>query len=136
MYAQELTHAYAGPTEGLVAYLSMHATPGQTILANYEDLPLQFYTDLTVYGGMSGRGLAEGVQPDWIIDRQYGHYRDQIAALVTSGPYERITIPYPDVRWENREEPGKHQYLTDSMADPVVLYRRLENAPRLTEPDE
>ncbi|HNR95769.1 MAG TPA: hypothetical protein PKH89_02210, partial [Anaerolineae bacterium] len=51
-------------------------------------------------------------------------YREQIAALVASGPYERITIPYPDLRWENREEPTKHQYLTDTTANSVVLYRR------------
>jgi hypothetical protein len=125
MYAQELTHDYTGPTEGLVAFLSTHALPGQSVLVNYEDLPLQFYTDLTVYGGMSGRGLTEGIQPDWIIDRQYGHYRDQIAELVEGGQYERTTLPYPDIRWENREEPGKHQYLTDWSANSVVLYRRL-----------
>ncbi|HOU23044.1 MAG TPA: glycosyltransferase family 39 protein [Anaerolineae bacterium] len=125
MYAQELTHPYSGPTEGLVAYLAANAKPGQTVLTNYEDLPLQFYTRLTVYGGMSGRGLGQ-VEPDWVIDRQFGHYREQIAALVASGPYERITIPYPDLRWENREEPTKHQYLTDTTANPVVLYRRTD----------
>lgn len=124
MYAQELTHEYSGPTEGLVAYLAANARSGETVLTNYEDLPLQFYTNLNVYGGMSGRGLAEGIQPDWVIDRQYGHYRDQIAVLVSGGPYERITLPYPDMRWENREEAGKHQYLTDSTENPVVLYHR------------
>ena len=46
MYAQELTHPYSGPTEGLVAYLAANAKPGQTVLTNYEDLPLQFYTCL------------------------------------------------------------------------------------------
>jgi 4-amino-4-deoxy-L-arabinose transferase-like glycosyltransferase len=124
MYAQELTHDYLGPTEGLVAYLGSHALPGQQVLVNAEDLPLQFYTDLRVFGGLSGRGLGE-VQPDWIIDRRYGHYRDQLVAIVDSGPYERITIPYPDLRWENREEASQHQFLTDMNTESVVLYRRL-----------
>jgi hypothetical protein len=78
---------------------------------------------------MSGRGLGQ-VEPDWVIDRQFGHYRDQIAALVASGPYERITIPYPDIRWENREEPAKHQYLTATTANPVALYRRTDRGTR------
>ncbi len=134
MYGQELTHSYQGPNEGLVAYLSTHAEPGQTVLVNYEDLPLQFYTDLRVLGGLSARGLAAGPglaagwstgsQPDWVIDRKYGPYRDLLADIVAAGSYERITIPAPDIRWENREEVRQHHYLTVEGEDPVVLYRR------------
>lgn len=129
MYAQELTHPYQGPNEGLVAYLAERALPGQTILANYEDLPLQFYTNYRVLGGLSAHGLAPGIEPDWVIDRQYGHYRDLLAAIVNEGPYERITIPYPDIRWENREAAYEHHYLTVESESPVVLYRRLSLGP-------
>jgi hypothetical protein len=124
MYAQELTHSYEGPNEGLVAYLSTHAKPGQTVLVNYEDLPLMFYTRLRVLGGFSERGLGGSTQPDWVIDRKNGPYRDVLAAIVAAGSYERIEIPYPDIRWENRPEPGKHNYITVRDEDNVVLYRR------------
>jgi len=127
MYAQELTHSYDGPNEGLTGYLSAHAKPGQTLLVNYEDLPLVFYTDLHVLGGLSGHGLSDGTQPDWVVDRQHGPYRDQLAAVVEAGSYERIEIPYPDIRWENRPEPGGHQYLTVQGEENVVLYRRWED---------
>ena len=134
MYGQELTHPYQGPNEGLVAYLSVHATPGQTVLVNYEDLPLQFYTNLRVLGGFSAHGLAppaqsagwstDDLRPDWVIDRKYGPYRDLLAGILAAGSYERITIPFPDIRWENREEARQHHYLTVQDADPVTLYRR------------
>jgi len=124
MYAQELTHAYEGPNEGLVTYLAAQALPGQTLLVNYEDLPLRFYTNLRVLGGLSAQGLAEGMQPDWVVDRQYGPYRDILASIVAAGSYERIEIPYPDIRWENREEAYQHHYLTVPNESNVVLYRR------------
>ncbi len=124
MYAQELSHSYEGPNEGLVKYLSAHAEPGQIVLVNYEDLPLMFYTELRVLGGLSGRGLADDVQPDWVIDRKHGPYRDRLATIVASGSYERVEIPYPDIRWENRPQPGQHHYLTVRGEDNVVLYRK------------
>jgi hypothetical protein len=124
MYGQELTHSYRGPNEGLVAYLSAHATSGQTVLVNYEDLPLQFYTNLRVLGGFSARGLTLDARPDWVIDRKHGPYRDLLADILAAGSYERITIPYPDIRWENREEARQHHYLTVQSEDDVVLYRR------------
>lgn len=127
MYAQELTHSYDGPNEGLIGYLSEHAKPGQTLLVNYEDLPLMFYTDLRVLGGLSGHGLSDGAQPDWVVDRKHGPYRDQLAAVVGAGSYERIEILYPDIRWENRPEPGGHHYLTVQGEENVVLYGRWED---------
>jgi 4-amino-4-deoxy-L-arabinose transferase-like glycosyltransferase len=124
MYAQELTHSYRGPNEGLLAHLAVHGKPGQTIAVNYEDLPLIFYSKLRVLGGLSSHGLAADLRPDWVIDRKHGPYRDRLAALVASGSYERVEIPYPDIRWENRPQPGEHHYLTVQDEDNVVLYRR------------
>jgi hypothetical protein len=93
-------------------------------LVNYEDLPLQFYTNLRVLGGFPARGLTPDLRPDWVIDRKYGPYRDLLADILAAGSYERITIPYPDIRWENREEARQHHYLTVQNEDDVVLYRR------------
>ncbi len=125
MYAQELTQSYEGPNEGLVAYLSAHAQPGQSLAVNYEDLPLMFYTDLRVVGGLGLHGLNADDQPDWVVDRVHGPFRDLLAGIVAAGSYERIEIPYPDIRWENRPQPGIHNYVTVESAPPVVLYRRV-----------
>jgi len=127
MYAQELSHSYMGPNEGLVAYLGAKAQPAQTVAVNYEDLPLMFYSDLRVVGGLGLHDLHAQSRPDWLIDRKHGPYRDLLADIVAEGRYERIELPYPDIRWENRPEPGVHHYLTVKDAEPVVLYRRLED---------
>nr|MBC7244114.1 hypothetical protein [Chloroflexota bacterium] len=124
MYAQQLTHTYEGPIEGLVHYLSVHALPGETAVVNDEELPLMFYTDLRVLGGLGHHALFAEMQPDWVIDRKYGHYRELLAEIISSGSYERIEIPYPDIRWESRPQPGAHHYLTARGEDNVVLYRR------------
>lgn len=124
MYTQQLVHSYEGPIEGLVHYLSLHAKPGETVIVNDEDLPLMFYTNLRVFGGFAWRVPSDELQPDWVIDRKHGHYRDRLAKIIASGCYERIEIPYPDIRWENREQPGAHYYLTVRGEDNVVLYRR------------
>jgi len=124
MYAQELTHSYEGPTEGLAQYLSTHAQPGDRVLANYEELPLIFYTDLRILGGLQGHGLTKSLEPEWIIDRRSAPYRDVLAKIIAAGSYERIELPYPDIRWENRPQPGMHNYLTVHNAPRVLLYRR------------
>ncbi len=126
MYLQELSHSYEGPNEGLVAYLNAHAEPGQTAAVNYEDLPVMFYTDLRVLGGLGLHGLDVESRPDWVVDRRHGPYRDLLAQIVRSGTYELIELPYPDIRWENRPEPGVHNYLTVEDAPPVILYRRMD----------
>jgi len=55
----------------------------------------------------------------------FSSYRDRLAAIVAAGAYERIEIPYPDIRWENRPQPGEHHYLTVRDEDNVILYRQL-----------
>jgi 4-amino-4-deoxy-L-arabinose transferase-like glycosyltransferase len=124
MFAQELTHDYEGPNEGLVAYLSAHAQPRQTVAVNYEDLPLMFYSDLRVLGGLSAHGLGSEIQPDWVINRKHGPYNELLMEIVGAGSYEQIAIPYPDLRWENRPQPGEHHYLTVHDEENVTLYRR------------
>ena len=109
----------------MVAYLRQHAQPAESLAVNYEDLPLMFYTDLQVVGGLGAHGLSLAGRPKWIVDRQHGPYRDLLAAMLAAGSYERITLPYPDIRWENRPGPTVHHYRTVEDAAPVVLYRRL-----------
>ena len=124
MYVQELTHDYQGPNEGLVSYLSAHAQPGQTVAVNYEDLPLMFYSDLRVLGGLSAHGLTGELRPDWVINRKHGPYGELLMEIVDAGSYKQIEIPYADIRWENRPQPGEHHYLTVQDEDHVILHKR------------
>ena len=39
--------------------------------------------------------------------------------------YQRITIDYPDIPWENRESPDDHHFRTVSDESPVVIFRKV-----------
>jgi len=120
----EMTHAYQGPMDGVIAYLHAHAKPGQTAKIPYDERTLLFYTDLTVEPPST---FAQDSSPDWIIIR-----RDWIPpAFFTGGyfrrvetAYERIDLDAPDTQWQNREDPGSHHFRTVQDAPRVVIYHR------------
>ncbi len=125
-YAYELSQDYDGPNEGIVLFLREHAMPGDMVLANYGELPIAFYPDLDFAGGLSGYRLESAEQPEWVINRRDGPYRDEVERIVTSGRYEAIEIPYPDLPWGNRPVPEYHKFATVYDAPHVVIYRRTD----------
>ena len=44
--------------EGIVSYLSENAEEDDVVAITYGDMPLKFYTDLRVVGGLTGEGLS------------------------------------------------------------------------------
>jgi 4-amino-4-deoxy-L-arabinose transferase-like glycosyltransferase len=93
-FAYEITHDFDGPIEGIVKFLDENAREGDTVAITYGDLPVKFYTDLRVLGGLTGEDITAG--------------------------YE---IDYPDTAFENREDPSLHRYRTERPTYPrVVIY--------------
>lgn len=125
-YAYELTHDYDGPNEGVVLFLREHAAPGDIVLSNYGELPVAFYTGLGFAGGLSGYRLERVGQPKWIINRQYGPYRDEVERLIAAGNYEAIEIPYPDLHWGNRPVPEYHKFATVDGESNITIHRRID----------
>ena len=129
-FVHELTHRYTGPMDGVVRYLQRHARPDEVVKIPYDDRTLIFYTDLSVE--RPSAFLRES-DPDWVVLR-----RDWIPEEFFSGAYyqriqasyDRIELDAPDVRWQNREDPGSHQYRTVQGAPPVVIYRKRERVSR------
>jgi len=131
----EITHDFDGPLEGIVEFLRRNATPDQTIYIDYGDLPVLFYTDLTVRGGLQGAPY-DGT-PEWIVHRQNraGVPTNQLKLFVRDRGYVPITLPeFPDTRWENRPDPYSHFYRTATVSanpyplkgdyPPVVIFKR------------
>ena len=130
----ELTHEYDGPLEGVADFLQRNAQPNHTVFIDYGDLPLLFYTDLIVRGGL--QGIPYTGSPEWIVSRSN---RAGIAVFamryaVQEG-YVPIVLPaHPDTRWENRPDPYVHFYRTPRTANvaerynniylPIVIYKR------------
>jgi len=125
-FAYELTHDYDDPNEGVALYLAQHAKPGDIVLANYGELPIAFYTGLDIAGGLSGYRLDKVTEPNWVINRQNGPYRDEVDAILARGRYDAIEIPYPDLPWGNRPVPEYHKFATVHEGPNVVLHRRME----------
>jgi hypothetical protein len=127
----ELRQEYVGPMQGIVRYLQTHASASDTVLITYEDLPLKFYTDMKVVGGLTGETLAPYTNPQWIILRKYyvgledSTIRRHVWANVDLNNYENISIPYPDIPYQNREEPRDHHFTTVLGADSIhILHRK------------
>lgn len=125
-YAYELTHDYDDPNEGIALFLRQHAAAGDVVLANYGELPIAFYTGLDIAGGLSGYRLEQVGQPEWVINRRDGPYRDEVERVLAAGNYEVITIPYPDLSWGNRPVPEYHKFRTVTGVPSVTIYRRMD----------
>lgn len=125
-YLYELTHDYDGPDEGIVLFLREHARPGDIVLTSYGELPIVFYTDLDIAGGLSAYRLDQVKQPEWVIDRWEGFYKEAVAQIIANGNYQAIEIPYPDILWGNRPVPEYHKYATVRGVPNVVIYRRMD----------
>jgi len=128
-FLYEITHDYDGPIEGIVKYLNEHSEKNDIILVSYGDMPLKFYTDLRITGGLTGEDLSVASDPDWIIIRKHiiSDYTKTVLTHVRTlniANYKRIVLDYPDIPFENREEPFLHQYRTYLDEDRVVIHKR------------
>jgi hypothetical protein len=139
-YLYELTHDYDGTIEGIVTYLNEHASAGDTVAITYGDMPLKFYTPLRVIGGLTGEDLSPATTADWIILRRQVSsdkdraVRDYLRRHVDFSHYRKITLPNPDVLFENRESPTEHRYRNAPSHPPVEIFHRIRNHGRKPRP--
>ena len=135
-YGYELTHDYDGPIEGIVKYLSEHADPDDMVAITYGDMPLKFYTDLRIIGGLAGEDLSlTAPQARWVIirrnvvsgkDQAVGRYLMENLPLTNPQKYRPIPLRYPDIRFENREDPAEHHFRTVNSGYKVIIYQKID----------
>jgi 4-amino-4-deoxy-L-arabinose transferase-like glycosyltransferase len=129
-YYYEMAEPYQGPISTIVAFLRQHAKPEDEVLITYGDLPLKFYTNHRIYGGMTGEPLDEARDADWLIPRSHtispatAPAYSLIHELLATGQYAPVVLPVADLPYENREEPNKHQYHTEYAGGQVYIYYR------------
>jgi 4-amino-4-deoxy-L-arabinose transferase-like glycosyltransferase len=130
-YYFELTHDFKGPMEGLVGHMKRYAQPTDTIAITYGDMPLKWYTNLRVIGGLSGDNLEGARYARWVIIRKYAiSIKDLVVAnnlysQMLGKQYRKLIIDAPDTPYENREDPKEHLYRTATEEDSVVIYERI-----------
>jgi hypothetical protein len=139
----ELSRDGTDINEELAAYLNHHASPGDVVLCNYEELPLQFYTPFVIRGGMGqiglGRNPADDIfgiprveKPEWIVRRAAWNIfgTDVIDAILKKYPYQPVALHVADTPFGNREDPYYHFFATPRGESPFTLYRLAESPPR------
>jgi 4-amino-4-deoxy-L-arabinose transferase-like glycosyltransferase len=130
LFLHELRHDYDGPIEGIVEFFQEHGQPGDTIAITYGDLPVKFYGDFRVIGGLTGEDLSEARDADWILLRKHAHteeekrVRAELLQHLSPGTYKRYEIPAPDLAWGNREDVRLHRFATVQGYDPIVVFGR------------
>jgi 4-amino-4-deoxy-L-arabinose transferase-like glycosyltransferase len=129
-FLYEITHDYDGPVEGIVRYLKEHGNEDDIVLIAYGDMAVKFYTKMRVVGGLTAEDLSAAADPDWIIDRKYLNRRfADIRRFIRSIPkknYRRIIINYPDIYFENREDPELRHFRTVINEDRVVIFQKIK----------
>lgn len=131
-YLYEITHDFDGPIEGIVKYLNKHAEPSDTVAISYGDMPLKFYTNLHVIGGLTGESLSLVKKAEWVIIRKHklciddAKVAEYFKHAINKKNYARIVLRYPDTSDENREEPRLHYFRTVTNEDPVVILKRIK----------
>ena len=138
LFLTENICGYPDVNIGLVNFFLSHAKPGQTILAEYDDMPLQFYTPFRVIGGLQGP-IDPAEKPDWVsMRRDVRVNRDGLLFaprefindhLDLARDYERIELDLPDETFGNRAGPQFHYFIpAGPPQSPLVIYKRKETA--------
>jgi len=132
-FVYEITHPFRGPDSAIADFLKSHAEPGDVVVVQYGDVPLIFYTGLTV------RGVNQGVpfprEPDWIVPRAFESPASLIRFAREHG-YHEYVLDVADTRWENQPDPYSHKFRSEPVAKPgtdgyppIVVYGRSRKAP-------
>ena len=131
-FAYELTHDYDDPIEGIVAHLRERAREDDVVAIVYGDLPVKFYTGLRVIGGLTGEGLSQARDADWIVLRRHDvapqveAIRETLKRYLDLAPYRCVEIPYPDIPFANREDPRLHRFRTAEGVPGVIVCERVD----------
>lgn len=131
-YFYEITHDYDGPEEGIISYLNQNGSPQDVVAITYGDMSLKFYTKMRVIGGLTGEYLDDALNARWLIIRRHiicekdAAVRNYLKRNINWSDYRPVVIDYPDIPFENREEPKNHLFRTAQTEDKVVIYQRIK----------
>ena len=131
-YFYEITHDYDGPMKGISRYLNEHGSSEDVVAITYGDMPLKFYTNMRVIGGLTGEDLEPTRNARWVIIRKYvlcsedKKVRRYLLKNIDRSKYRKIMLNSPDITWENREDPRNHLFRTRQNEDKVVIYERID----------
>lgn len=135
LLAMELLHGYPDVNANIIDYFQKNARKGDTILITYGDLPLQFYTDFKVLGGLRADDPEARNNPEWVVKRCVSR-TDRDGFLVQSDDvslhhldlqrdYDRLELDFADEMFGNRADPYYHRFVPqEEPYQKLVVHRR------------
>jgi hypothetical protein len=135
LFLTELFFPYADVNRNLIRFFQTHARPGEIIVTTYSDLPLQFYTNYQVVGGLQGK-VSVSRAPDWVVPRwetrwNRAHHLNESETFIweklpLASDYFPIILPCEDEIFGNNPDPFTHRFIPAArpLAE-VVIYRKL-----------
>ena len=135
LFLRELCLDYPDLNQSLSQFFQAQARNGDTILTNYSDLPLQFYTSCRVIGSLQGR-LPANASPDWVVkhyptqwNRDYQLHQAETfinRKVILSKDYKAVAVLYADEIYGNIPGPYNHRFFPLSEpCGPVTIYRKI-----------
>ena len=135
-YIKELQNeeGYVGPIEGMVNFLEKEAAPSDKIAISFGDLPLKFYLENRIYGGLAG-DLPENLDSMDIIiirrnaiDKMDRKIQERLNQYVQANQasFQAYRLNVEDNPFENREIPQDHYYETPLVTNPLVVNKRIK----------
>lgn len=126
-YLGSVIHPPRGPVDAILETLRKDAKPSDVVKISYDDLSLMFHTDLNVVSA----SIIGPPAPDWIIERYLSHMRadPDFLAETLKFSYEELTLPIPDVQWNNQPDPIYHFYedLPSGIAPSLKLFKKAKS---------
>jgi hypothetical protein len=137
LFVTELVCGYPDVNTAIIDFFKARAKPGQTIVAEYGDLPLQFaLPGVRVLGGLQGPAPPD-TRPDWVLrrrvvrvnrDRFLFGAREFTDSLDFEGDFERVPLAFPDETFGNRTDDPNHHYFipVEAPQKELEIWRRKE----------
>ena len=123
-FLRSIIHPPRGPIDWLVEYLDKNAAPTDRVKISYEDMALMFHTDLPIVSASEVGAPA----PEWMIFRHFNQMimDEEFVRETSKVPYSKVTIPFPDLQWNNQPDQVYHYYDTPAkdLAPPITVLKK------------
>lgn len=137
LFLTEMVDGYPDVNARIIKFFKENAEEDDAILLTYGELPLQFYTNFKVMGGLQKENPEFIQNPDWVLKRNVSRTRrdgtlvfsDQAALLELDleNDYEKIVLDHPDEEFGNRPDPYYHRFIPyEEPYQPLVVYKLKE----------
>jgi len=128
LYAAELTGRLPDPNRRIIEYLQARLEPSDEVLINYEDVPVMFYTEARVRGGISQFRVnaKDGTAPRFAVIRNSARFAqpDFIRRAMRSEKWTEVHVDAPDVPWSNIPEPAYRHLLLSTDRARISIFER------------